>query len=279
MIGNAGRLGWLVCLAIGCGNGVDVSNELVTEDDPAAPRRSDAGRATPTTGAPLPAPQSDAGTGTTGIPCFGKSIDAWVCEGFEATSAPTPPLSLQISNGVVARVENRAIAGAASLRATLDPIPETGKAQIAFQKPTSAAAGLAVQVSVYVDDDAHDVGEDIVLASLSGGATRARLHFVPTLRGNVLELRTKTALGEGIHGLGPAPKNGWACIEIEMDPKSDLRVWRGAERKVSVRLDGATELTRAEVGIDWTHGANPNASKQFWFDDVVIAPRAIGCLH
>jgi len=285
MIGNGGRLA-LVSLFVAAGAfGIGCSGPGIIEDDivadeevgPKQPRSTDAGVTKKPTNSPLPVP-TDTDAGDPMINCFGRKLDAWACEGFEEPSAPSAPLTVQISNGVVTRVTNRAVAGVASLRSTFAPIPAQGKAQVAFQKP-AGAPGMALQLSVYIDDDAHDIGQDIVLARLSGGTTNVRLYFVPAANGHLLEVRTKSAAGEATHSLGPAPKNAWACIEIEADAKSDLKIWRGGEVRAAFRMEGAPTLARAEVGMEWTHGANANASKAFWFDDIVVAPKAVGCLH
>ncbi len=282
MIGYGGKTALvLVTFLFGCGTTTTISDDPIAEDDPSPPNRRnlpDGGKVvSPTPGTPAPEPASEGGMRS--IECLGQKLDAWACEGFEGMDSPLPPFVVAAEKGSVGRATNRALGGAASLRTTFDPLPATGKAQVVFEKPNSTPSGMSLQVSVYVEDDAHDLGDDIVLATLSGGTTRVRLHFVPTALGNVLEVRTKTAANATTYTLGQAPKNGWACIEMELDAEGDLQVWRGKDAKVNVRLGDASPVSRAEVGIEWTHGANANASKQFWFDDVIVGPHSVGCLH
>src|SRR5262249_4964270 len=78
----------------------------------------------------------------------------------------------------------------------------------------------------------------------------------------------------GVYELGK-----WACVEIAVDVgagSSTLTAWRGAASMGALVTKAMPDTV--SLGPQWPY-ANPSGPQRLYFDDVVVAPAPIGCLH
>lgn len=224
-------------------------------------------------------PGVDAADGNDGkIDCLGARRNAFYCDGFEGATigAPwtkllqpgTPPSEVAIST-------SKHVAGAQSMISAFDTLPASGTAKLRYARPGGAGA-LSIQFSVYVDSDAWGAGDDMPLGGLrAAGAAAAVVYFVPSGSGSAGQIELRVA-GRMPISLGAATINGFACYEVGYDGAT-VSAYAGATLKGTAAL--AMAVDAADVGLEWSHGANAGAGKNMEFDDVVIAPAPVGCLH
>jgi hypothetical protein len=213
----------------------------------------------------------------TGIDCLGARRDAFFCDGFEAPAlsnawqqvlVPADRAKLLPEPGI-------ALAGTQGLRAGFSPIPASGEAGLIYKRP-GGAGPLSLQVSFYLDNDAWGAGQPAPLFGLRAGADlTAIVYFIASgvAGGGSMELRV---LGGPTIPIGPAAVSAWACYEVVYDG-ANVIIYAGSTSKGSAPV--AAAIDSAEIGMGWGNGANDLAAKVVHYDDALISPGRIGCIH
>jgi hypothetical protein len=222
----------------------------------------------------------DAGdAAVTGIDCLGTRRDVFFCDGFESAAlSPTwQQVLVPATHAKLLPEPGIAVAGAQGLRAGFSPIPESGEAGLLFERP-GGAGPISLQVSFYLDNDAWGPNQPAPLFGLRAGIDlTAVVTFISSGvgGGGSMELRV---LGGPTIPIGPASVNAWVCYEVVYNG-TNVTIYQGMTSKGSAPV--TTAIDSAEIGMGWPlgNGPNDNAAKVVHYDDVVISPGRIGCLH
>ncbi len=221
---------------------------------------------------------SDGNDGNDGkIDCLGARRFAFYCDGFEAPiGAPWQSILLPGHPPANVTTTARHVAGVQGITSAFFPLPSgTGAAKLRYLRP-GGVGPLSLQLSIYVDNDAWAPGDAVSIGGLrASGAAAAELYFVAsgTNGGGRIELRVT---GSSTINLGSIAADQFRCFEIGWDGAT-VTAFAGATNKGSAPLGVAVDS--AEVGMEYSLGANANAGKNMEYDDAVIAPAPIGCLH
>ena len=233
----------------------------------------------------VPVDGSDGGDGK--IDCLGARRNAFFCDGFEAVtidaqwmkllSPSTPPAVVDIWK--TSQHPGGAVAGAQSMVSAFDPTLPSGSgntAKVRYARPAGAGA-LSLQFSIYVDSDAWNTSDAVPIGGLrAAGASAAVLYFVANGGGSTGRIEVRVP-GSAAVALGAANIGHFACYEVAYDGVGTVSAWAGSTLKGTAPLSMAVDA--ADVGLEWSLGPNASASKHMEFDDVVIAPAPVGCLH
>jgi hypothetical protein len=211
--------------------------------------------------------------------CLGTPRPVFFCDGFEGVnpSSSWKPLRRPDARAELFVAFSPKLAGAQSLRAGFSTLPPGGDAKLEFKRP-GGAGPLSLQVSIYITSDTDwTAGQAVPLFELRSFTAEAVAvgTFIANGGGpnGKIELRVPGSLSLD---LGPANIGNWACYEIAYDG-TYVTGFAGAANKGSVNGRAATD--HVQIGMEWNYGENNGAGKHVYFDDVVIAPAPIGCLH
>jgi hypothetical protein len=212
--------------------------------------------------------------GSTLIPCLGKTRNAFFCDDFE-------PSTLSSSWSVIAVPDNafNTVAEGSSSGA-LPGSNRRGQVHIGSASPLQATATwtsplpgpLAFQVTMKNPTDAWADGDTMKVAALTTSEGK-RVEVVFTRQGansngNLSVIFQSATPIE----LGSISSDTWLCIELVADG-TDLTAYRGPDSKGKLTSVGA--ITSVELGVPTT----TFTGKDVYYDDVVLAPAQIGCLH
>lgn len=268
---------------IGCAAPAADIGGPVDTGEPPAPRHTappPSGGATLPTPSATPAPAAAPASAPVACPELGIN-GALFCDGFEG-AAMAPSWTPVVDGGEVHPFyAQRAAAGSHSLEAAFDPLPAVGRAALSYDgafkagtKPTS----IAMQFSFYLPKDGYPT-----VLPLGGFHGTSGALTVSLSGSQHITLTDKLAGGNKTITLGNAQLGTWQCVELQVDSKGTLDAWLGTTHTPTGKLaSGATAFSAidaAEVGLSYDEGKNPNASVVAFFDDVVVAPTAVGCLH
>ena len=271
----------LLCSVTACGAFLSV-NEAVpppaSSDD-----AGDVAEAGPEAGADGAAAAQDGGGdaattdgGDSGlVECFGTPRSVFYCDAFDLPNIAAPPWLLNVAPpGDVNKAElatstNVHLSGARAADAYVGPATGTKTAKALWTRP-GGAGPLAFQLNVYIPADAWTAADTTAFAALrSATGPIGELQFKPNGNGSNGDLVLANA--SGTVNLGPVSVGNWSCVELEANGGT-LTAFRGAIKKGSLPI--AAPPVAAEIGISTALGG-----KVFYFDDVVLAPAAVGCLR
>jgi hypothetical protein len=270
-----------LCMAGGCGSllGIEPGSPEPDPSDGAAAIND--GARTDASNDVLVAEDSDGGAPTdappSGIDCLGAQRDAFFCDGFESPTLAAAWFPILVGDGATfAPSTKHFLQGTHGGLSRFSPMPANGIARIAWKRP-GGSGPTAFQFAVFVASDAWSPGQDVPIGGLRGGSSSALVYFLPN--GNdangSLEVRFQTPGSPAAVTLGAAKLNGWQCIELVHDG-ANLTAYLGSDAKGSAPVSVAFDTV--EVGFDWPYTGNPNAAKEFSYDNVAIGPARLGCI-
>ena len=269
---------------VGCAAPALDQSAPVDDGQQSAPRKPVASVPPSSSSTALPTPSAPATTAPTSAPvaCPELGINgALFCDGFESSAMSSSWTPVVDGGEVHPYYAQRAAAGAHSLQAAFDPLPAAGRAALsysaAFASPTKPTS-IAMQFSFYLPKD----GYPTVLPL--GGFHGTSGALTVSLNGSQhITLTDKLAGGNKTYTLGNAQLGSWQCVELQVDAKGTLDAWLGTSHLATGSLASGgsafSAIDAAEIGLSYDEGKNPNASVVAYFDDVVVAPAAVGCLH
>ena len=278
-------------MMVGCAApAVDDGANIDTSSPPAAhhdatpapgpgPTGTPTGAQVPTMGTPAttPPPKDPA---TAKCPELGIS-GAFMCDGFESSALAASWLQVVHAGNVDGFSSKRAAAGTHSLAAAFDPLPASGRAALSYHGAFAAspkAQSVAMQFSVYLPKDGYPTS--LPLGGFHGASGDLT---VSMSNSSQIVLSDKLAGGSKAHTLGSSALGTWQCVEILIADNGALDAWLGKTHALHGTLaSGASSFNSVdavEIGLSYVGGANPNASVVGFYDDVVVAPAAVGCLH
>ncbi len=263
---------------------VDGAEDLDTSSPPAAhrdatPAPAPTGSQVPTTAAPPTAPSAK-DPAAAKCPELGIS-GAFMCDGFESTALATAWLKVVVAGDVDGFSSKRAAAGTHSLAAAFAPLPSSGRAALSYHGAFAASPkphSVAMQFSVYLPKDGYPTA--LPLGGFHGASGDLT---VSMNNSSQIVLSDKLAGGTKLHALGASALGTWQCIEIQIADSGALDAWLGKTHALHGTLASGpssfTSVDAVEIGLSYVGGANANASVVGFYDDVVVAPAAVGCLH
>jgi hypothetical protein len=236
---------------------------------------------------PTPAPSASAPpSGAPGVakcPAFG--VTAFLCDSFDP--AMSPAWMQIIEGGELHAWTKSAASGTHSLESAFDPLPAgLGRATIAYDAPFASApkpTSIALQFSVQLPVDGYPTTLGLGGLRVAGGDAALSVELVNAGKRLAIVDRLTGAGGAGAtHDLGAMQLGAWTCVELEVDANGAFRAWLGKTLATSGTLGGGAaafaSIGLAEVGLTYSAGA-ANDSIVAFYDDVVVAPAAVGCLH
>jgi hypothetical protein len=213
--------------------------------------------------------------GLVGIDCLGQRIDAFFCDGFEGAALSSSWVTEKAGESYTEfgqKEATDAVAGAHRGYAHTGNSGGPFTAKATWMRPGGPGA-LAFQLNVRFPPDSWTANDTITVAAFTTSeGKRVEVQFTAD---NVYY--SSGALKVTFEGatlpLGTIENDLWQCIELVADG-SAVFAYRGTNQ-VSSSLKNVGPVTTAELGIPST----PLATKDILYDDIVLAPARVGCLH
>ncbi len=265
-----------------CSGALAEPGELPAE--PGAPHAPKTSSPPAPTGGSVPAPTQTTPppAGDTTPKCSAFGVDAFLCDSFD------PQMSSAwvqvLTGGELHAWTKNAASGTHALESAFDPLPAgVGRATLVYDAPFAPSprpSKVAMQFTVQLPVDGYPTTLSLGGLRASSGADALSLALVGG--GKRYALVDKLAGASTTHDLGAAQLGTWQCLELEVDATGAFRAWMGktlaASGALAMGAAAFSKLQLAEVGLTYDAGAS-NDSIVSYYDDVVIAPAAVGCLH